>query len=162
MDYEKEYRHTKNTPFHVSVGGAAYQIEEGKIFVTVLGRKKEDGDHFHLPKGTLRVGENLETCALREVVEESGLECEIKTLLGGFTQKYIARDGLNVEKTTLYFAMEIKRNLKVHDNEHDFVEILEIDDAIEKLRRTEPKKQEYEILERLNEWLMRSRNLKSY
>ncbi len=156
MDYEKEYRHTKNTPFHISVGGVAYEVKEGKIFVVVLGRKMEDSNHYHLPKGTLHVNENIEACALREVTEESGFKCEIKTLLGGFTQKYIPRDGLNVEKTTLYFAMKIKENLKVHDDEHDFVEVLEIDDAIEKLRRTEPKKQEYEILERLKWWINRS------
>ena len=161
MDYEKEYRHTKNTPYHISVGGAAYEIIEGKPYVVLLGRYQEDGDHFHLPKGTLHIGESLEDCAKREVVEESGFECSIKTLLGGFTQNYTARDGLAVEKTTLYFAMEIEKNHNTHDDEHDFVALVELDDAITKLSQTEPQKREYEIIERLKTWLQAQSNSKN-
>lgn len=161
MDYEKEYRHTKTTPFHISVGGAVYEFRDDTVFVAILGRHEEDGDHFHLPKGTLHVGESLENCATREVLEESGFECDVKTLLGGFTQNYIARDGLSVEKTTLYFAMKIAKNHNTHDDEHDFVELVELDEAIKRLQRTEPQKQEYEILKRLKTWLQTESNSKN-
>lgn len=145
-----EYRHNKVSPYHISVGGVVYDCDgKGQIQVVVLGRREKDGDHYHLPKGTLRHNETLEDCAKREVEEESGYEAEIKELLGGFTQSYKARDGLAVEKTTLYFAMKQVGKIGEHDTEHDFVKKMEINEAIFKLKETEPKKKEYEIVERL-------------
>lgn len=145
-----EYRHSRVNPYHISVGGVVYDRDEkDQIQVVVLGRREKDGNHYHLPKGTLRHNETLEDCARREVKEESGYEVEIKELLGGFTQNYKARDGLAVEKTTLYFAMKQVGKIGEHDAEHDFVKKMEINEAISKLKETEPKKKEYEIVERL-------------
>ena len=143
-----EYRHTKNNPCHISVGGVAYKENDGQIYVIILGRHEQDGTHYHLPKGTLRFNETLEECAKREVLEESGYKCDIGEIISTDTQRYKARDGILVEKTLIYFAMTISKNTGQHDTEHDTVYQIAIEEAIKLLRTTEPKKKEYLVLER--------------
>ena len=46
----------------------------------VIHRPKYDDWSF--PKGKLDNGENLEECALREVHEETGFQCELRDFLG--------------------------------------------------------------------------------
>ena len=147
----EEYRHTATDPCHISVGGVAYQENNGEIKVVILGRNESDGVHYHLPKGTLHHNETLEDCARREVLEESGYSCSVGALLSTDTHSYQARDGVAVEKTLIYFEMPILENRNEHDSEHDLVECVEIHEAIEKLQQTEPKKKEFLVLERFLE-----------
>lgn len=152
-----EYRHNKETPYHISAGGVVFdRKKDGEIEVVLLGRYDGNKKRYHLPKGTLHHDETLEDCARREVREESGYEAEIKGLLGGLNQKYVARDGLAVEKMTVYFAMSLIRRMGEHDKEHDFVIRMGIDEAMRELEATEPKKQEYEIVKRLKIFLKKN------
>ncbi len=144
----KEYRHTMANPCHISVGGVAYQNENDELKVVILGRNEADGAHYHLPKGTLHHNETLENCARREVLEESGCRCSVGKLISTDTQSYTARDGVAVIKTLIYFEMPIIENVEQHDDEHDWVECVGIEEAIEKLRNTEPKKKEFLVVER--------------
>ena len=148
----KEYRHTKNNPCHISAGGVIFKKVDSGITVVVLGRELPDGAHYHLPKGTVRHNETLENCAKREVLEESGYETEILDLIGSRTDSY-TKDGIQVEKTTIYFAMQTIKNTCRHDAEHDFVTKMDIDEAIAKMRETEPDKEEYLILEKLKKYI---------
>ena len=143
----EEYRHTTTDPYHISVGGVAYQNENNKLKVVILGRNEADGAHYHLPKGTLHHNETLEDCAKREVLEESGYRCSIGKLISTDTQSYAARDDVAVIKTLIYFEMPIIENVRRHDDEHDWVEYVGIEEAIEKLRNTEPKKKEFLVVE---------------
>jgi 8-oxo-dGTP diphosphatase len=58
-------------------------------------------DDWTLPKGKARVGETDEECALREVREETGLECELVRELP--TARY--RDSKGRRKTVRYWEM---------------------------------------------------------
>ena len=145
----KEYRHTEKNPCHISAGGVIFKKNNNKIKVIVLGRHLNDGDHYHLPKGTLKHNETIENCAKREVLEESGYETKIIDLLSSRTDAYIDKHGINTEKTVIYFAMEEISHTDIHDHEHDFVVELDIDDAIAKMKQTEPEKEEFLVLERL-------------
>lgn len=48
----------------------------------ILLSKREDLDVWNLPSGRLDSGELLETAAQREVVEETGIQCEITRVIG--------------------------------------------------------------------------------
>lgn len=152
----REYRHTEETPYHISAGGVPYRLNEaGDIEVVILANHTLEGRlKYSLPKGTLHHNETLENCARREVLEESGCETEIKALLGGMTRYYQdGYDGLMVDKTIIYFAMQILQQASEHDNEYEIVETIRINEAIEKLRETNPEKEEYKIVARLKEFL---------
>ncbi len=60
----KEYRFTKDWPYHVSGGGIIYRRDDNDIKVLVL---VHHNGKYDIPKGTLHYGETLEQCALREM-----------------------------------------------------------------------------------------------
>lgn len=67
VDKTREYRHSKQSPYHISTGGVVYEKRGGRIFVVLLGKKTAKGKvRYHLPKGTLRFNETLEHGAKRE------------------------------------------------------------------------------------------------
>lgn len=83
------------------------EISAGGVIVdksSVLILKKYRGD-WVLPKGRVEDGETFEETALREVQEESGLECEIKRYIGFVKYNYVHYDGEEVQKTVHYFYM---------------------------------------------------------
>lgn len=90
----------------VSAGGVV--IDGGKVLVL----KKYRGD-WVLPKGRLEEGETKQEAALREVLEESGVRCEIVGYLGFVKYNYSHHSGEKVQKTVHYYSMiEIKGQLK--------------------------------------------------
>ncbi|MEX2194623.1 MAG: NUDIX hydrolase [Thermoleophilaceae bacterium] len=60
-------------------------------------------DDWTLPKGKLDPGEDFEQAALREVLEETGLECRIVEELG--STRYV--DSKHRPKVVRYFRMEV-------------------------------------------------------
>ena len=84
------------------------EISAGGVIVdkrSVLFLKKYRGD-WVLPKGRVEDGETFEETALREVREESGLECEIGRYIGFVKYNYMHYDGEEVQKTVHYFYMK--------------------------------------------------------
>ncbi len=151
-----EYRHNKVWPYHISCGGIVYRIGGKEIETIVLSRNEIDGKHYHLPKGTLAHNESLEDCALREVGEESGAKGNITGYLGAILQDYISpKDKLNVSKTIHYFAIKLTEDSDIHDNEHDEKHWYSLPRTRELLLQTEPRKEEYLIIDRLLEYLKR-------
>ena len=77
-------------------GGILFKVEDDKVFFLMIHRVKQND--WSLPKGHLKVGETLEECALREIVEETGWCGEIVSKVGimNYTQhdknKNIMRD----------------------------------------------------------------------
>ena len=150
-----EYRATADWPHWISAGGVVFRRgENGAVETLVLYRNEDDGKHYHLPKGTLRHDESLESCASRETEEESGARGEIVGYLGARLGDYIhPKRNLHIIKTTHYFAVEFQEFSREHDNEHDGIEWLSIDDARTKLEQTEPNKREFLVIDQLKEFL---------
>lgn len=82
----------------VSAGGVVINDKD----VLVL-RKFYGG--WVLPKGRIEKDEELEDTALREVREESGLECRIDRYIGFVKYNYKKPSGDLVHKTVHYFSM---------------------------------------------------------
>ena len=94
------------------------------------------GNSYHLPKGTLEHDETLEQCALREVLEESGAECETIAYVGAITSDLLSRNTkYSINYTRHFFLMRCEELHEAHDTEHDRVEWLPVDKAIEELSK---------------------------
>jgi len=145
-----EYRHGVEWPYHISCGGIVYRKTGTNTEIILLSRSEADGDHYHLPKGTLIHNETIEACALREVEEESGAKGNIAEYLGAISHDYVSpKNKLGVSKTIHYFAIQLSEDSDSHDNEHDKKHWLSLSDARNLLFETEPRKEEYLIVDRL-------------
>jgi len=87
---EREY---PRTPL---VGVGAIIIEKDRVLLVKRGHAPLAGE-WSIPGGVLEVGETLREAAIREVVEETGLEIEPTVLLGVYDR--ILRDA---DERTLY------------------------------------------------------------
>ncbi|HHY45852.1 MAG TPA: isoleucine--tRNA ligase [Firmicutes bacterium] len=84
----------------VSAGGVVFR--DGKVLVLRNHRSE-----WVLPKGHVEPGEDPEQAALREVKEESGLECRITGPTGVTRYRFTSEvDGATVSKSVFWFAME--------------------------------------------------------
>ncbi len=151
---KREYRATADWPYQIAAGGVVFrQRDDGQIEVTMLVRDHPE-KNYNLPKGTLHVNESLENCARREALEESGCEGKIVGYLGALHDNFFHPTAkVQTDRTTHYFAMEFAGEVDSHDAEHDRVEWHELDEARELLYQTMRVKREYEILDRLKEFL---------
>jgi ADP-ribose pyrophosphatase YjhB (NUDIX family) len=77
-------RRYPDRPF-VSVG--ALVIDNGKALLIQRGNPPLKGD-WSLPGGAVEVGETLADAVKRELVEETGLACEVGELIGVFDRIY--------------------------------------------------------------------------
>lgn len=80
--------------------GGGLVINEKNEILFIYRRQKWD-----LPKGKLDIGENIEECAIREVMEETGIKnLTIGNLLVITTHTYEEK-GVSVQKETHWFLM---------------------------------------------------------
>ena len=79
----KDYSHVENMPVANSMRPAAAVaiIQNNKILM--LNRK--DNEKWTLPGGTMELTESLETCAVRELKEETNLDVKIQDIIGTYT-----------------------------------------------------------------------------
>lgn len=83
-----------------AAGGVVYRLDgDGAPEVVLVHRPAYDD--WSLPKGKLKLQERLETAALREVEEETGMTCLIDRCLG--ITRYIDRRGR--DKAVWYWLM---------------------------------------------------------
>jgi len=94
-----------------AAGGLAYTPDQEVLLIFRRGK-------WDLPKGKLDEGESIETCAIREVEEETGLQ---NVLLGDLIQKTYhtyKEQGEDVLKETFWYYMEAqKQDLKPQTDE---------------------------------------------
>lgn len=101
-----DYFYDQNAPEPNSIRpAAAVAIEcDGKILMVQRG----DSGKWTLPGGTLDFGESLPECAIREMREETGLQVELKEVVGTYTDANIRiaySDGeVRQEFTVVYFG----------------------------------------------------------
>lgn len=80
-------------------------------------------DRWDLPKGHVDEGETEMQCALRELVEETGIQADDIEIVSDFrfTQQYPVFDkrrGGQAEKTLVVFLARLKRDVKIMATEH--------------------------------------------
>jgi 8-oxo-dGTP diphosphatase len=83
-----------------AAGGVVYRLDEAGSAEVVLVHRPAYDD-WSLPKGKLKPGERLETAALREVEEETGMTCLIDRCLG--ITRYV--DRRDRDKVVWYWLM---------------------------------------------------------
>jgi 8-oxo-dGTP pyrophosphatase MutT (NUDIX family) len=158
-----EYRATKNWPYAIAAGGVVYRENGDNIEVLLLFRKAGefpeliDGhlDSYHLPKGHIRLDEQIDHAAKREIAEEAGCEVSIETYLGARVNQYID-NSIQRDKIIHYFAAKWIEDLGAIDHEHSSRLWVTIDKAVVLLGSTNPKREDT-IIERLKKFLELSR-----
>jgi 8-oxo-(d)GTP phosphatase len=92
-------------------------------------------DDWSFPKGKLDPGETVEVTALREVKEETGLECRIVRELSSVHYMYTSRNGEQRPKVVYYYLMEVTGGeIAVNGYEIDEARWCTVDDALKRLR----------------------------
>lgn len=77
MDYYNDRNAPRANSLVPSVTAVA-RDDAGRLLMV----HREDGDHWTLPGGAMRVGETVAETAMREVAEQTGLRVEITGLVG--------------------------------------------------------------------------------
>ena len=84
-----------------AAGGVPWRVVDDQVELLLVHR--EHRADWSFPKGKLDAGETLEACALREVVEETGLQC----VTGKQLPLVEYRDGRGRSKAVAYWLMVI-------------------------------------------------------
>ena len=102
----------------------------GNIEALLCGRI--DPPMWSLPKGTPDEGESLEETALREVMEETGMETHIEASLGHTNYWFLSPDHqVRYYKTVHFYLLSTKGGCTdKHDNEFDEVRWFPIEDGL--------------------------------
>jgi ADP-ribose pyrophosphatase YjhB (NUDIX family) len=77
VDYYNDPNAPKANSIAVAVS-AFIQDDEGRILMI----RRTDNDLYSIPGGQLEIGETLAQAAVREVREETGIECEVTGVIG--------------------------------------------------------------------------------
>lgn len=117
----------------VAAGGVVIDTKGADApLVLLVHRPKYDDWSF--PKGKLDSGETIQQAALREVKEETGLDCRIIKTLSQIRYSYENRSGRNKPKVVHYFLMEpVTGSITVNIHEIDAARWYKVRDASGKL-----------------------------
>lgn len=118
MDQDKSLRS--------SVGGIVIN-DRGEVLLRKSSRIRQ-GEMWTFPKGHTRGGETPEQCAIREVLEETGVEARIVGRLPGSYK--------GTTTTSTYFMMTVERETAVFDEETVEVRWLLLVEAAELISRS--------------------------
>jgi 8-oxo-dGTP pyrophosphatase MutT (NUDIX family) len=110
------------TRFEHSAGGVVVRGSPGHTEVVLASRRNRAGKlMWGLPKGVVEAGEEPDQTALREVLEETGLEAQIDSPLGDITYWFVW-EGERVRKKVTFFLMRaVGGDTSRHDREMEEV-----------------------------------------
>ena len=101
-----EHRIGRSGTIRVGCSAVIFDKDQKKILLT----KREDNNQWCLPGGGMEPGESASETCIREVEEETGLQVEIKRLIGVYTtpdELVVYRDGNKIQLVALCFEAEI-------------------------------------------------------
>ena len=129
----------------VSAGGVVYRREDGSVDLALAARRTRRGQlAWGLAKGAIEDGESDEQAAVREVLEETGLEAEVEADLGDIRYFYVW-EGVRVRKRVHFFLMRATGgDVANHDTEMEDVRWYPLKAAIKRAAY----KGEREVIER--------------
>jgi len=124
----------------LAAGGIVIDTETGTPRVLLVHRPGYDD--WSYPKGKLDPGETIEEAALREVREETGLDCRITRKLATLRYGYRTRnEGRLRPKAVHYFLMErVRGDIQVPGEEVDRAEWFDFDEAAGRLSYEQDRK----------------------
>ncbi len=100
------HRVGKNGTIRVGCSAVIFDKDREKILLT----RREDNNQWCLPSGGMESGESASEACIREVDEETGLQVEIKRLIGVYTtadELIVYQDGNKIQLVALCFEVEI-------------------------------------------------------
>lgn len=120
--------------YHPGAVAVIALTEEGRILMVRQFRKPLERSIVEIPAGKLEKGEDPETCARRELEEETGFRCEE---LEHVTSFYTS-PGFSDEIIHLYFANKLTKGTQQTDDD-EFVELMEVtlEEAMELVQKQE-------------------------
>jgi 8-oxo-dGTP pyrophosphatase MutT (NUDIX family) len=106
----------------VSAGGVVYRTGDAGVEICLAARRTRRGElAWGLPKGVVEPDEAPEDAAVREVLEETGLQAEIEDDLGTIRYFYVW-EGVRVRKQVRFFLMRATGgDVTNHDDEMEDV-----------------------------------------
>jgi 8-oxo-dGTP pyrophosphatase MutT (NUDIX family) len=140
------------TRVEVSAGGVVFQQAEGSLRIALAARRNRKGElAWGLPKGVIEKGETSDVAALREVLEETGLEAEIVEPLGEIGYFYVW-EGVRIRKSVHFFLMRATGgDVSNHDHEMEEVAWFDADEAVAKASYGSERELVEQAVERLRE-----------
>src|SRR6478672_4381758 len=114
----------KKTRNEHSSGGAVISTQDGVVRVALIATRGKT--RWGLPKGAVAQGETSEQAALREVLEETGLEAEIIKPLDTIEYFFRAGDTLIRKRVDFYLMNYTSGELQPQLSEVDDVEWVEL------------------------------------
>lgn len=100
--------------FEFSAGGVVINKDE-KILV-IKTKDLKGNTVYTFPKGNIQKGEKPQNSALREVLEETGYQCELIKEIKKH-QYFYKRSNKLIKKTVYWFLMKPIKKIKEHDCE---------------------------------------------
>ena len=126
-----------------SAGGLVIDFSGTRgLLIGRIDQKDSSGKRilWSLPKGHIEIGETPEEAALREVVEETGIESKIERALGVIDFWFMA-DGKRIHKTVHHYLFrETGGLLAAQESEVDEVSWFPLHEVVEKLAYPDEKK----------------------
>ncbi len=135
VDFTEKYYKSKLYPKYEKTSGAVLYTEKDGERRYLLVKTKSG--HIGFPKGHVEYGETEKESALREILEETGINAE---LLDGFRMEYTFTTLENTEKTgAFYLAHYDYRQSQLQESEIDEEYLLPCGKAYEKLNWAQDK-----------------------
>ena len=130
------------TKLQFSAGGVAFRKQDGRIDVALISVGEDN--RWQLPKGLVDKGESTEHAAIREVLEEAGIDTEIVTRIDKVEYWYFWKENgqrIRYHKFVYFYLLRYKAgDVRDHDHEVNEARWIDIDDAIEMLAFDSEKK----------------------
>jgi 8-oxo-dGTP diphosphatase len=123
------------TKSQVSAGGVAYRRTEDRIEVVLISVGEQG--RWQLPKGMIGQAEPVETAAMREVREETGLETEMVAPIDKVEYWFYSKSrgkGIRFHKVVHFYLLKcLSGDVSDHDDEVNEARWFEIQEAIQTL-----------------------------